>query len=84
MMTKAQERELRPTLEDVHRLCGEIADWKVSAILGVGGDIKSLEEATAWASGADDALSVEDASPGGPAARIYEILMAGDAFDEGV
>jgi hypothetical protein len=83
-MTGKQDRGRPPGPEDVHRLCGDIADWKVSAILGVGGDITALEEAAAWASGADDAVPVEDASPGGPAARIHEILMAGDAFDEGV
>ena len=83
-MTEAQDKGRPPALEDIHRICGEIADWKVSAILGVGGDITSLEEAAAWASGADDAVPVEDASPGGPEARIYDILMAGDAFDEGV
>ena len=40
--------------EDIRRLCGDILDWKVDAIIATGAGFEELEEAVAWASGQDD------------------------------
>lgn len=47
------------THEDVARLCGELADSTVGAILSTGGTINDLEVALAWARGEDDIMGEE-------------------------
>jgi hypothetical protein len=67
--------------DDVVRLCGDIEDWKVSAILGTGATIEELEEAVAWSIGEDDVMGEERKPLSGKVAQIQEIL-ASDEIDE--
>ncbi len=71
------------TPEDIRRVCGNIAAWKVSQIIATGGDMRALEEAAAWASGDDETTPRRHLPPHGAAAAIAEILMAGEEPDEG-
>ncbi len=66
--------------DDVVRLCGDIEDWKISAILGMDATMAEFEEAVAWSLGQDDLMIDEHKSLSGGVAQIYEILMS-DQFD---
>ena len=68
--------------EDVRRLCGGVADWKLERILDIGADLQSLEEARAWSTGDDEHTPLRHLPPGSAAARIYEILTADEEFAE--
>ena len=82
-MTDATEtRSEYLSSELVRRLCGDIPDWKVAEILAVGGDLVALEEALAWASGDDETIPERHLSPNSPAARIYDVLTAGEEFTD--
>ena len=70
-----------PGHEDVRRLCGDIADWKVSAILATGADLDQIATAVAWAAGEDDVMAEERRPLSGDAAAVYDILVA-DEEDE--
>lgn len=70
-----------PTNEDVRHLCGDIADWKIAAILASGADIAQIATAVAWATGQDDVMGKERRPLSGAAAAVYDILAA-DEEDE--
>jgi hypothetical protein len=67
--------------DDVVRLCGDIEDWKISAIIGTGATMAELEEAVAWSLGQDDLMVEEHKSLSGEVAQVYEILTS-DQFDD--
>jgi hypothetical protein len=67
--------------DDVVRLCGDIEDSKISAILGTGATMEELEEAVAWSIGQDDLMGEERKPLSGNVAQIYEILIS-DLFDD--
>lgn len=70
------------TAEDIRRVCGAISDWKLKEILASGADLDALEQAVAWTSGNDETTPMRHIPPGSPAARIYEILLGSEEFDE--
>ena len=70
------------TADVIRHMCGEIADWKVTAILDVDGDLEDLEEAVAWSTGDDENPPKRHLNPQGAASRIYDILIAGEEEDD--
>ncbi len=68
--------------EAVRRLCGDITDATISAILAVGASIADLEAAIAWAAGESDVMGEARRPLAGASAAIYELLAADDEFDE--
>lgn len=62
------------TAEDVRKLCGEVEDQQVAAILATGATLEELEEAVAWAGGLDDVMGEERKPLTGAAAQIYDLL----------
>jgi len=66
--------------EDVRRLCGEIQDWKVSAIIASGASIGELELAVARLTGADEMTRDHPRSLDGAAAVVYDLLAGGEDF----
>ena len=66
--------------EDVRRLCGDVVDWKVSAIIASGASINDVELAMARLTGADDILRYRPEPLDGPAAIVYDLLVAGEDF----
>ena len=74
----------RPNEGDIRHLCGDIADWKVSAILATGADLDDVGTAVAWAAGEDDVMGEERRALIGAAAAVYDILVADEEYnDEG-
>ena len=65
---------------DVRRLCGEILDWKVDAIIATGAQVADLEKAMAWLEGADDVMGEARAPLDGAAAAVFDLLASGEDF----
>ncbi|MGZ3273886.1 MAG: hypothetical protein ACXU82_11485 [Caulobacteraceae bacterium] len=65
----------RLTAEQVRELCGEVLDWKVSAILALRPTAADLEVAVGWANHQDE-LGQEGQPLEGLAAQVYEVLTA--------
>ncbi len=66
-----------PTAEEVRRLCGDMLDWKVSAILALRPSAEDLAAAVAWAERQDD-IGQEGHPLEGLPAQVYELLTADD------
>jgi len=66
--------------EEVRRLCGDVPDWKVTAILDTGADIAAIQTAVAWFAGEDDVMGEERRPLAGDAAVVYDILIADEAY----
>jgi hypothetical protein len=81
-MSIQSETVRRLSASDVRVLCGDILDWKVSAIVATGGTVADLEAALALANGEDDVVGEEQRSLSGPAAQIYELLIAEEEYPE--
>ena len=71
-----------PSYEDVRHLCGDVADWKVSAILATGATLDEINAAIAWDAGEDDIMGEERRPLTGPAAAVYDILVADEEFGD--
>jgi hypothetical protein len=65
----------QPTHHDLVRLFGDISDHSVVEILETGANIEQLEEAAAWLAGENDVMGDARLPLGGPAARVYDILV---------
>jgi hypothetical protein len=70
------------TASDVRRLCGDILDWRVSAIVATGGTLDDLETALAFANGEDDVMGEDRRALAGSAAQIYELVVAEEEFPD--
>jgi hypothetical protein len=70
------------THDDVATLVGDIDDASIAAILALRPTTEELEEALAWAAGADDVMGELEIPAAGKAAQIYEILTANEEDDE--
>ena len=68
--------------DDVRRICGDVVDSTVEAIIETGATLEELEEAIAWASGEDDVMGEERKPLTGRAAEVYDILAADEEFAE--
>ena len=64
--------------EDLKRLLGDIDDDKIVEILDLEPTIAEVEEAVAWCLGESDVMGSARKPLRGKAARIFEILNAGD------
>lgn len=76
MIDEPNEGSAGPTHEDVRHVCGDIADWKVAAILATGATLDEIEVAVAWDAGEDDVMGEERRPLSGAAAAVYDILIA--------
>ena len=81
-MTNPSETQIQVRAEDVRRLCGDVLDWKVGAIIASGASISDLELAVARLTGADDILRDRPEPLDGAAAVVYDLLMSGDDFPD--
>ena len=82
-MIEAQRQSTGPlTADDIHRICGDLPDWKVKEIAASGADLDGLEQAVAWSSGDDESTPMRHLLPASPASRVYDILMADEEVDE--
>jgi hypothetical protein len=68
------------TREDIRRLCGDLPDWKIAKIIASRATFQELETAVIWAQGADP--GPDHHALHGQAACLYEILMAGEEWEE--
>jgi hypothetical protein len=68
--------------DEVVRICGDILDWKIKAIIESGTSVAELEAACAWVAGADEVLGEEREPLSGMTAAIYDILTADEEFDK--
>jgi hypothetical protein len=66
--------------DDIRRLCGDILDWKVDAILASGATVGDLEVALARLTGADDLVDEAGLPLDGRAAIAYDILGSEEDF----
>ena len=60
---------------DIRAICGDLLDWKVSAIIDLQPALADLAAAVAWANGQDN-LGEEGHPLTGETARIYDILVS--------
>jgi len=82
MVNEPNEGSTGPTHEDVLRVCGDVADWKVVAILATGASLEEIETAVAWDAGEDDVMGEERRPLDGAAAEVYDILIADEDFGD--
>lgn len=68
------------TAEEVRRLCGELVDWKLSAILSLNPGFGDVEAAVAWAAGGAD-FGDEPHALQGVAAQVYDLLMSDEDYE---
>ncbi|MFI4974929.1 MAG: hypothetical protein ACHP84_10355 [Caulobacterales bacterium] len=68
--------------ETVRRLCGDILDNTVVAIVETGADIADLECAIAFINGESDAMGEEGRTLSGAAGAIYDLLTTEQAAAE--
>ena len=67
---------------EITRICGDLLDGQVQAILATGASLEELEEAVAYASGEDDIMGEERKPLAGRVAQIYDILTRDEAWDD--
>jgi hypothetical protein len=68
----------------VRQRCGDIVDWKLSAIIATGASLEEIEECVAWLSGQDDVMGEERRPLTGKVAEVSDILISDDEWgDEG-
>lgn len=82
MVNEIDNGNTGPTHADVLHLCGDIADWKVAAILATGADLDEIEAAVAWDAGEDDVMGEERRPLSGAAAAVYDILIADEDYGD--
>lgn len=71
-----------PSYEDVRHLCGDVADWKISAILATGATMDEINAAIAWEAGEDDVMGEARRPLSGGAAAVYDILIADEDYGD--
>ncbi len=74
------ERQLNP--EIVRRLCGEITDGAVAAIVASQASLADLETALAWVDGESDVMGEARRPIAGVVAELYDLLMAERTDDD--
>jgi hypothetical protein len=68
------------TREDVRHLCGDLPDWKIAKIIASEASYPELEAAVLWTQGED--LGPDHHPLEGNVAYLYEILMAGEEWED--
>jgi len=66
------------TADDVVRLCRDISDARVAAILATGVTLSELEAAVAWADRESDVMGDARRPLDGRVAEVHEILTEGE------
>ena len=79
---KSQGHALSLTASEIRRIVGDITDAKVMAILATDPSLEDLEEAVAWVEGETDVLGDLNLPMTGKVGEIYEILTAGEEWEE--
>ena len=72
------ETGARLSAGDVRRLCGDLLDSQVSAIIASGASVADVEIAVARLTGADDMMRDQPVPLDGVAAAVYDLLLAGE------
>lgn len=70
------------THQDVVDVVGAMEDDKIAAVIATGATMEELVEAYAWASDETDALAEAEKSLSGAVADVYDILTAGEEWEE--
>lgn len=83
-MSDAPGGSRKATAEDVVRLCRDIGDARVAAILATGASLSDLEAAVAWADRESDVMGDARRPLDGRVAQVHQILTEGeDLWEEG-
>lgn len=83
-VSKATPSSGRATADDVVRLCRDISDARVAAIVATGATLSELEAAVAWAQRESDVMGDARRPLDGRVAQIHEILTEGeDLWEDG-
>ena len=72
----------RPTHADIRRIFGTIDDHKAMEILNLGPTMEELEVTLAYLSDMTDIMGEERQPLSGTTARIYEIVIRDEFFEE--
>jgi len=67
---------------DIRRLCGDILDSKVAAIMATGASLGDLEAAVGWLAGEDDVTGDRHRELSGSAGMIYDLLASDADFPD--
>ena len=79
-MANETETSNRIEAAAVRRLCGDILDWKVDAIVSSGATHADVAKAVAWLTGESDVMGKSRSTLEGKAAVVYDLLAAGEDF----
>ncbi len=74
--------ENRLTHQDILRILGSVDDETAVAIIETGASAAQVEQARLWAAGESDAMGEARKPLIGPAAAVYDILVAAQSLDE--
>lgn len=76
--------EARPGLsrEELVKLCGDVPDWMITALLETGATAREVEIALLWAQGESDIAGEARVPLTGAAAAVYDILTADQDEEE--
>jgi hypothetical protein len=81
-MSMVAERKALLDHNEVRRLCGDVPDWKIAAIMALEPTPEEVEEALAWSSGEDDVMADARKQLTGKVAEICEILVSDEEPDD--
>jgi hypothetical protein len=81
-MATETDMDAQPTHDDLRRLCGDVVDWKLIAIVETGASLEEVEEAAAWVAGADDVMGDARKRLSGKVAEVFDILVADEELAE--
>ena len=79
-MTNETQTGIQLEAAEVRRLCGEILDWKVDAIVSSGASHADVAKALAWLTGESDVMGKSRTPLEGKAAVVYDLLARGEDF----
>jgi hypothetical protein len=66
---------------EVRRICGDVSDWKLGAILDLQPTLGDIVAAVAWANGEDE-FGEQPRPLEGLAAQVYDLLTSDEAYGE--
>ncbi len=71
----SSKSEISLSRTEIIHICGDIEDWKISAILKSKAKAEDLELAMAWAYGESDVAGEARLPLSGSASQLFEILV---------
>ncbi len=75
-------QEMKLSKDDIAHLVGDVSDETIVAILETGATTEDIETAVQWMASADDVMGKAGKALSGPAAAVYDILLAEEAADD--